>query len=58
VKLNSLRLGPALLRNVSALVLPPEAEDLGSWISTGSLTGWNATRHERGMSLVLAPKSP
>ena len=55
VRLGELRLGSIVIKNVAAVVLPPDAEDLGSRLSASSPTGYQATLHPRQMKLLLAP---
>lgn len=56
VKLASLRLGPVVLKDVSALVLPPEAEDLGSHLSASTLSGLRTSLQPRRMTLAIEPR--
>jgi hypothetical protein len=58
VRLTELRLGSVAFKNVAAIVLPPDAEDLGSRLSVASLTGYRATIQPRQMKLLLAPVAP
>ena len=58
VRLAELRLGSVTIKNFAAVVLPPDAEDLGSRLSIASLTGYRATIQPRQMKLLLAPAAP
>ena len=53
VTLPSLRLGKFVFRDVPVLLLPPEAEDLGSQLASGSLAGCRARLKAQRMSLDL-----
>jgi hypothetical protein len=52
-KLPSLRLGKFVFRDVPVLLLPPEAEDLGSQLASGALTGCRVRLEPNRMSLEL-----
>ena len=54
VKLASLRLGLVVVNDVPALVLPPEAEDLGSQISPAALPGYQTNFQLRRMAVAIA----
>lgn len=54
VKLASLRIGAGYWKDVPALVLPPEAEDLGSQLSPGVLAGYEVSLQPRRMVAVLS----
>ena len=51
--LPSLRLGGLVFRDVPVLLLPPEAEDLGSQLASGSLSGCRVRLEPNQMSLEL-----
>jgi hypothetical protein len=55
VKLASLRLGAGVVRNVPALVLPAEAEDLGSQLSSVVLAGYRTVVQPRRMIATVSP---
>lgn len=55
-RLASLRLGAATIKDVPALVLPPEAEDLGSQLSPAALKGYQMDFQPRRMAILLAPQ--
>jgi hypothetical protein len=55
VTIPSIRLGAIVLRDVPALLLPPEGEDLASQLAVKSLTGYRSELHERRMTLVVEP---
>ena len=57
VRLASLRLGAAVIKDVEALVLPPEAESLGSELSAAVLTGYQVVPQPRRMILTLVPQA-
>ena len=52
-KLSSLRLGKFVFRDIQVNLLPPEAEDLGSQLASGSLAGCRVRLEPNRMSLVL-----
>ena len=51
------QVGHHLLKDVSAGVLPPEAEDAGSFIGAGALQGLRANLNEQALRLQIQ-KSP
>jgi hypothetical protein len=53
VSIPSIRLGAIVLRDVPALLLPPEGEDLGSQLAVKSLSGFRSELSERRMALVV-----
>jgi hypothetical protein len=57
ITLASIRLGNCLVRDVPALVLPPEAEDLGSQLNPAALVGYQTIRQERRMLVNFLPQN-
>jgi hypothetical protein len=55
-RLASLRLGTCVIKDVAVLVLPPEAEDLGSQLSAASLGGYQASPEYRRMFVSVLPR--
>jgi len=55
VSIPSVRLGAIILRDVSALLLPPEAEDLASQLAIRSIEGYRTELVERRMALAIEP---
>jgi len=55
VKLPSLRIGKFVIRETPALLLPPEAEDLGSQLSASALRAYRVRIDPHRMSLELSP---
>ena len=56
-KLPSLRLGKLVFRDIPVVILPPEAEDLGSQLASGALAGCRVRLEPNRMSLELQMQS-
>jgi hypothetical protein len=52
----TIRLGQHILHDVDALVLPPEAEDLGARIGVDAWSGYNVTLQLDRLRLVMHQK--